>query len=127
MFELTIKSSFSAAHRLINYKGKCENLHGHNWKVQVSIAAKELDNQGMVIDFRKIKQKLNRILVKLDHGYLNEISYFKKCNTTSEHIARYIYLELTGLIKKKGLRVEEVTVWETDTSSATYRPNNLTI
>ncbi|MEA3560957.1 MAG: 6-carboxytetrahydropterin synthase, partial [Candidatus Omnitrophota bacterium] len=80
-----------------------------------------------VIDFRKIKQKLNRILVKLDHGYLNEIPYFKKCNTTSEHIARYIYLELTGLIKKKGLRVKEVIVWETDTSSATYRPNNLTI
>ena len=121
MYELLVKLDFSAAHRLVNYQGKCENLHGHNWKVELKVSSDKLNSQGMLIDFKEMKQKLNRVLTALDHSCLNELAYFKKRNTTSEHIARYIYLEMAGLIRKKGVVIEQVTVWETDTSAATYR------
>ncbi|MEA3328727.1 MAG: 6-carboxytetrahydropterin synthase QueD [Candidatus Omnitrophota bacterium] len=127
MYELLVRSNFSAAHRLVNYQGKCENLHGHNWKVELKVSSAKLNSQGMLIDFKEMKQKLNRVLAALDHSCLNDLAYFKKRNTTSEHIARYIYLELSGLIRKKKVMIKRVTVWETDTSSATYRPNNLTV
>lgn len=121
MYELTVESGFSAAHRLREYRGKCENLHGHNWRVEVTIASKQLDNGGMVIDFRKIKEKLGSILDKLDHTYLNELSEFKKINPTSENIASYIYSRLKKLITGKKITVKKVSVWETKDSSATYR------
>ena len=73
MYELTVESAFSAAHRLREYRGKFENLHGHNWRVEVTIASKQLDKRGMVIDFRKIKEKLGTVMNKLDHNYLNEL------------------------------------------------------
>ena len=121
MYELTVESAFSAAHRLRNYQGKCENLHGHNWRVEVTIASNQLDNKGMVIDFRKIKEKLGKVLDKLDHTYLNELSEFKKINPTSENIASYIYSRLKKLITGKKITVKKVSVWETKDSSATYR------
>lgn len=121
MYELTVESSFSAAHRLRDYRGKCENLHGHNWRVEVTIASNQLDNKGMVIDFRKIKEKLGGVLDKLDHTYLNELSEFKKINPTSENIAGYIYSRLKKLIRGKKIIVKKVSVWETRDCSATYR------
>ena len=121
MYELTVESGFSAAHRLTGYQGKCENLHGHNWEVEVTIASEKLDNRGMVIDFRDIKEKLGGILDKLDHTYLNELPEFRKINPTSENIAGWIYSKLKELIRKKGIILKEVTVWETKDSSATYR------
>ncbi len=121
MYELTVESAFSAAHRLREYRGKCENLHGHNWIVEVTIGSKQLDNRGMVIDFRKIKQKLDRVLDRLDHTYLNELPEFKKINPTSENIAAYIYSRLKNLIRGKNIIVKKVSVWETKDSSATYR------
>ena len=121
MYELTVESGFSAAHRLRNYRGKCENLHGHNWRVEVTIGSNQLDNKGMVIDFRKIKEKLGRVLDGLDHTYLNELSEFKKINPTSENIAGYIYSRLKKLIMGKKITVKKVSVWETKDSSATYR------
>ena len=118
MFELNIKKEFSSAHRLREYRGKCEALHGHNWRVEVSLASGKLDKIGMVMDFKKVKEALNGVLSKLDHTYLNELGFFKKINPTSENIARYIFDDLKKRIK--GVKVAGVTVWETDSSAATY-------
>jgi 6-pyruvoyltetrahydropterin/6-carboxytetrahydropterin synthase len=118
MFTIKITSSFSSAHNLRGYKGKCEDLHGHNWRVDVSAVSEELDDIGMVADFKVLKEGLKTVLADLDHKYLNDLDYFKNFNPTSENIARYIYERLTE--KKPDLRFREVTVWETDTASATY-------
>jgi len=116
MYTIKIIDTFSSAHNLREYEGKCENLHGHNWKVELEVGKKALDKTGMVTDFRKLKQALSGVLEKLDHKYLNDLSYFKKHNPTSEIIAKYIYDCLSA--KFDGL--SRVTVWESDTSSASY-------
>ena len=116
MFEVSVEASFSAAHYLREYKGKCENMHGHNWKVKVVYKAKKVDKQGMVIDFTILKNALNKILMEVDHKVLNDLPYFKKANPTSENIAKYIYEKL----KTKSLKLKAVSVWETDTSCAKY-------
>jgi 6-pyruvoyltetrahydropterin/6-carboxytetrahydropterin synthase len=118
MYEVAVRDEFSAAHSLRGYKGKCEELHGHNWKVEVSVASEKLDKTGMVIDFRKLKDNLRRALEKLDHSYLNNLSYFKKVNPTSENIARYIYDKLT--VNNLQFTVKKVSVWETDKACASY-------
>lgn len=118
MFEIRIESSFSSAHRLRGYKGKCEALHGHNWKIEVFVESASLDKIGMVADFHEIKNLLKSVLKKLDHTFLNDIPYFKKINPTSENIAKYIFSQLQAKDKKLGL--SKVTVWESDTSYASY-------
>ncbi|MDD5115660.1 MAG: 6-carboxytetrahydropterin synthase QueD [Candidatus Omnitrophica bacterium] len=119
MYSLKVDGGFSSAHNLRGYKGKCEDLHGHNWRVEICISSKKLDNIGMVLDFKYLKMKLNAFLEKLDHKYLNKLNYFKKVNPTSENIARYIYDQL-----KPGIPLlSSVTVWENSTSSATYVPD----
>jgi 6-pyruvoyltetrahydropterin/6-carboxytetrahydropterin synthase len=118
MFEVYIKSDFSAAHKLRGYKGKCEELHGHNWKVEVFISSEELDKIGMVVDFKELKFVLAQILNKLDHSYVNNLAYFKKVNPTSENMAKYIFYRLEPRIKN--LKLKKVTVWESDTSAASY-------
>ena len=114
-FEVSVQSSFSAAHRLKGYSGRCENMHGHNWKVGISVSSARLDKQGMVVDFTVLKKSLNGVLANLDHKVLSDIPYFKKFNPTSENIARYIFDRLCRRYKYL-----KVTVWETDTSCATY-------
>ncbi|MDD5565957.1 MAG: 6-carboxytetrahydropterin synthase QueD [Candidatus Omnitrophica bacterium] len=116
MYSIRVESTFSSAHNLRGYKGKCEALHGHNWKVEAVVASQGLDKTGMVIDFKVVKHQLNTILEKLDHAYLNKIPYFKAHNPTSEQIALYVYTQL----KKKVKQLASVTVWENSTSSATY-------
>ncbi|RJO65358.1 MAG: 6-carboxytetrahydropterin synthase QueD [Candidatus Omnitrophota bacterium] len=116
MYSIRVESSFSSAHNLRGYKGKCEALHGHNWKVEAVVSRETLDAAGMIVDFKVVKKELNRILEKLDHAYLNKIPYFKKHNPTSEQIAFYVY----GQLKKKVRQLASVTVWENSTSSATY-------
>jgi len=116
MFEVSVEAVFSAAHRLRDYKGKCENMHGHNWKVQVACGSGKLNKQGMVIDFTELKKALNETIMPLDHKVLNDITYFKKENPTSENIAKYIYNKL----KTQNSKLKTVKVWETDTSCATY-------
>lgn len=116
MYKIKIEGDFSSAHNLRGYKGKCEALHGHNWKIEVVVASPKLDKIGMVMDFKALKTKLYRLLEKLDHAYLNNIAYFKKVNPTSENIAKYLYDNL----KAKVPRLYSVTVWESDKASATY-------
>lgn len=118
MFTVKVRTNFSSAHNLRGYKGKCEDLHGHNWRVDVSVASEKLDNIGMVVDFKLLKREVNAIISLLDHKYLNDTDRFREHNPTSENIARYIYEKLSEM--RPDLAVKEVTVWETDTSSATY-------
>jgi len=116
MYNIRIEASFSSAHNLRGYKGKCEELHGHNWKIEALVAKDKLDKTGMVLDFKNLKTKLNAVLMKLDHKYLNVIPYFKKVNPTSENIARFIYESL----KPKIASLKSITVWENNNSCATY-------
>jgi len=116
VYKIKVESSFSSAHNLRGYKGKCEELHGHNWKVDVCVASGKLDKAGMVMDFTCLKSKLGKILEVMDHKYLNELPYFKKVNPTSENIAKYIY----GRLKVTGIKPAAVTVWESEKARATY-------
>jgi len=118
MYTVKVKSHFSSAHNLRGYKGKCEDLHGHNWRVEVVASAEELDDTGMVVDFTELKSSLSELLAELDHKHLNELEAFKNINPTSENIARHVYQRLSD--EKPDLNIKEVTIWETDTSSATY-------
>ena len=120
MHEVSVTLQFSAAHNLRGYRGQCEALHGHNWKVEVSLAARTLDKLGMVADFKVIKGHLKAILAPLDHAYLNNLADFKKINPTSEHIARLVFEGMRKRISAGGLKVSKVRVWETDNSCATY-------
>jgi len=120
MYKLSVKTEFSAAHNLRHYKGKCEALHGHNWKVEAVISAKKTDTNGLAMDFHEIKDILKETLEELDHKHLNQIAYFKKNNPTSENIACYLFGRLDGQLKKGLVYLSEVTVWESDNCSATY-------
>ena len=120
MYKVSVHTHFSSAHCLRGYKGKCEELHGHNWKVAVQIASKKLDNLGMVVDFKIVKQELKKVLEKLDHKHLNEIPPFDSLNPSSENIACYIFQEMKKTINNERVKISEVAVWESDNSWATY-------
>lgn len=120
MYEVSIQSSFAAAHRLENYKGQCEELHGHNWKVQVTVARAELNEIGLAVDFTDLKQWTGEILRQLDHRLLNDVEPFTSCNPSSENIARHIYTRLQHRCAGSGVRVVRVQVWESDSAWATY-------
>jgi 6-pyruvoyltetrahydropterin/6-carboxytetrahydropterin synthase len=119
MYELVIDSDFSAAHNLREYQGNCERLHGHNWKVRVTLCASRLNRLGMVADFRDIKKWLKEILSDFDHTYLNDIKAFRKANPTTENIARIIYAKVSKKLPGN-VRVKSVTAWESDGCGATY-------
>lgn len=116
MYSLRVELNFSAAHNLRGYKGKCEELHGHNWKIEAVAEAETLDKTGMVLDFNDIKYELSKVIAKFDHKYLNRVKPFDKINPTSENIARFIYASL----KARVAGLKSITVWENPTSSATY-------
>jgi 6-pyruvoyltetrahydropterin/6-carboxytetrahydropterin synthase len=120
MFRLKITTWFASAHNLINYQGDCENLHGHNWKVEVAVTARELDKAGLGVDFKILKSETNNLLKTLDHKYLNELQPFTDLSPSSENIAKYLYQELTKRIDNGNVMVETVTVWESDFASASY-------
>lgn len=120
MYELMIETSFSAAHQLRGYMGKCEKLHGHNWKVQVHVTAKRLNEIDLAIDFHELKRLTNEIISPLDHTLLNEIFPFTEKNPSSENIAKWIYDCLKKKINDENIEVSAVTVWESDSASATY-------
>ncbi len=121
MYEVKIKGDFAAAHNLRDVGGKCEFLHGHNFIVEVTVESETLDAQGMVIDFRVLKSKLNRILEALDHRYLNENPAFQEKNPSAENLAVYICNELAAQIDQGPVRVRQVSIWESENSRATYR------
>jgi 6-pyruvoyltetrahydropterin/6-carboxytetrahydropterin synthase len=116
MYQIKVKASFSAAHNLKNYKGKCEHLHGHNWLVESVYRYETLDKSGMAIDFRIAKKQLKDVTEKLDHSYLNDLKIVKNINPTSENIAKFIY----DAVKKKNKNIYSVSVWENENSCATY-------
>jgi len=116
-YKVSVRKSFSSAHCLRGYKGRCENLHGHNWKVKATFCGNKLDSTGMLMDFEDIKARLNGIMEILDHKFLNETSPFDKINPTSENIALFI-LEQLKCIETENAKVCEVEVWESGSSSA---------
>ena len=120
MYELVVDADFAAAHRLREYDGNCENLHGHNWRVQVALEADGLDRLGMVIDFRDVKSVIREVLAEFDHTYLNDLDQFRTQNPTTENVARILYEELSRRFPDR-VRVGRVTAWESDHCGATYR------
>ena len=124
MFEVAVEQSFASAHALRNYKGRCENVHGHNWKVQVVIEGEKLDATGMLVDFLDVKSFMGEILDRIDHQFLNEIPPFDVVNPSAENIAEYFYQQLSGKLADipVPVRIREVKIWETEIQSATYRP-----
>jgi len=120
MFEITVYSHFSGAHRLRHLHSRCENLHGHNWKIEVSVVSNRLSREGIVIDFGILKEKVEKILKTLDHTYLNDLSYFAKREPSSENIAKYVFDGLKAELTRYPARLKRVTAWESDTASATY-------
>ena len=120
MYELKVISYFSAAHSLREYKGKCEAVHGHNWKVEVVVESRKVDDQGLVLDFKELKSIVASLLEELDHKDLNDIEFFKKRNPSSEHIAYFIYTKLKDPIAQKGCRLKKVVAWEQRDSCAAY-------
>ncbi len=120
MYYLTIHTQFAAAHNLIHYQGDCENLHGHNWKVEVTVAAQSLDKSGLGIDFKVLKRETNRQLDLLDHKYLNDLPDFRELSPSSENIARFLFERLQGVLDDGNVSVEKVTVWESDHACASY-------
>jgi 6-pyruvoyltetrahydropterin/6-carboxytetrahydropterin synthase len=121
MYEVKIQTEFSAAHNLREVGGKCESLHGHNFKVEVAVEAERLNDQGMVVDFRFLKEKTRALLEGFDHKYLNDLPFCEGKNPSSEAIAAYLFQELSLLLDRGARRVSWVAVWESDTSRALFR------
>ncbi len=120
MFTLYVRDTFAAAHRIEEYHGKCEDLHGHNFKVEALVEGEKMGEGGMLLDFAVIKSRLKEILEDLDHKYINEIPFFKERASSSEYLALYIYDRLKGLLRHEGVVVREVRVWESESAYAAY-------
>ena len=125
MYELKIVSQFAAAHQLRNFRHKCEQLQGHNWKVEVFLRSDQLDSVGLVRDFGEIKAATHQVLSEFDHRFLNDIGPFREQNPSSELIARYLFQRLTEQLNTESTRVSSVSVWESDTSCASYWENEV--
>jgi 6-pyruvoyltetrahydropterin/6-carboxytetrahydropterin synthase len=120
VYEVTVKKSFSAAHVIDAIGGKCETLHGHNFAVEVSISGAKLNAEGLLVDFRVLKQWTDEVLDTLDHKYLNDIEYFKDVNPSSEHIARFIHDKIAEKARGYDFEVTRVTVWESENARVSY-------
>ena len=123
MFEVTVERSFAAGHYLREYKGKCENPHGHNYKVRVTLAGEKLDHAGLLLDFKDLKDVMKETIERLDHQMLNDLDPFNRLNPSAENIAQYFFQQTNLKLKAQTngrVRVKDVTVWETDNTTATY-------
>jgi 6-pyruvoyltetrahydropterin/6-carboxytetrahydropterin synthase len=120
IYEVKITSHFSAAHNLRNFRGKCENLHGHNWKVEVVLRGKELEESGVLIDFREVKEATREVLKEVDHHYLNELPSFQGANPSSENIARYLFQCLAQRLNNENRWLYRVSAWESADACATF-------
>ena len=122
MYEVYKEATFSGAHNLREYGGKCEALHGHNWRVRVFVCTEQLDDLGMVVDFKVLKAAMNEGIDYVDHKFLNEIEPFDEINPSAENIARFFYDRTAAKINDDRIRVSRVMVWESDASCAIYEP-----
>ncbi len=120
IYEVKILSDFAAAHNLENFRGKCENLHGHNWKVEVVLRGKKLDESGILLDFGELKALTRQILSELDHRYLNDIPFFRDKNPSSENIARFLFQRLSERLDGDDLWLYRVSAWESADACATF-------
>ena len=120
MYELSIEVGFAAAHQLRGYKGKCENMHGHNWRVQISVLAERLNEIDIAIDFHDLKKMAQEVIAPLDHAFLNDVFPFTEKNPSSENIAKWIFDSMKKKINNEYLRTAAVTVWESENASASY-------
>ena len=122
MYYATVIKHFSAAHHLRDYEGKCERVHGHNYRVELQLKSPIVDRSGMVADFTVVRQALEKLLQRFDHQDLNEIKPFDRLNPTAENIAKLIWEEMNLKFNTRKVKVSRVTVWETESSYATYAP-----
>jgi 6-pyruvoyltetrahydropterin/6-carboxytetrahydropterin synthase len=123
MYEVTVEAGFSSGHYLRNYRGKCENPHGHNYKVRVTLCGKELDPAGLLLDFKLLKQVMRPVIDRIDHQMLNELAPFTELNPSAENIARFFFDQTNEQLAEMTsgrVRVKDCTIWETDTTTATY-------
>lgn len=120
MYELCVKTHFSAAHKLDGYQGRCAQVHGHNWEVEIFVRGTVLDATGLLVDFREVKAAVNAAVAELDHADLNRLTFFAAQNPSSENIARYLYGALADRWKVLNCRVHRVCVAETPGASASY-------
>ena len=120
MYELKVVTKFAAAHQLTMVGAKCENLHGHNWKIEVYVTGEKTDDAGVLIDFGIIKKHVREIMALLDHKFLNELEYFQHSQPSSENIAYFVATQLQKRIENQPASVSKVTAWESDNASATY-------
>jgi len=119
-YELSIRTSFAAAHQLKGYEGGCENIHGHNWKVEVFVTADKLNDIGIALDFKILKSRTEEFILMLDHKNLNQVPPFDEINPSSENIARWLYQRLREVLKGYDIKISKVSVWETDKYCAAY-------
>ncbi len=123
MYEIKVIAGFSSAHALRGYNGKCENIHGHNWQVEAIVFSESVNEIGISIDFKELKQYVNKIMEYFDHKFINELPYFEKLNPSAENIAKYIYeeLERTLKVRREGAPgIRRINVYETPSSMASY-------
>ncbi len=126
MFQVSVDEGFSAGHALRGYRGKCENTHGHNYKVRVTLEGAQLDSIGLLCDFLHLKKIIRDVIQSLDHQFLNDLPPFAQVNPSAENVAKYFFDQATKEIAAlpAGARITAVTVWETDVTSATYWPDS---
>jgi len=123
MFEVTVEQTFAAGHALRNYRGKCENVHGHNYRVRVTVQGSQLDATGLLVDFLEVNRLISGTVEYLDHRFINDLPPFDQLNPSAENLAKYFYDKVSGGLKSEvDARVSQVQIWETDVSSAVYRP-----
>ena len=120
MYELRIFTQFAAAHQLRGLEGGCENLHGHNWKIEVCAQGNTLGHDGLLIDFRVIKGETKKIMDELDHKFLNELAPFENIEPSSENISRHIFESLSQRLNTEHVKISKVTAWESDSACASY-------
>ena len=123
LYEVKIITDFAAAHQLRNFRGKCENLHGHNWKIEVVLRGWRLEESGVLVDFGEVKQTTREILTDLDHKYLNDLPFFQNQNPSSENIARYLFETLAARLDNSDRWMYRVSAWESNNACATFMRN----
>ena len=122
MFQVSVEETFSAGHALRGYRGKCENVHGHNYRVQITLEGPELDQIGLLVDFTHVKRVIRELIQRLDHQFINDLEPFRTVNPSAENIAKYFFEEVSKELQEMppGAMVKDVVIWETDTASAKY-------